>query len=159
MLLENDATRQWCAYGSETRWKKDRDRTEALAVGSVTYADGHIAQITVTEEGESGDWIVKDQYSLARTGDITSLLRRIHVLPGRRSVTIRYRICKRKAIETARVEKDLSTGAVLTRPEAIWLPDYPIRTRVEQFPYAAMFKLGQRLLSGRHCVSEAARKH
>ena len=137
-LLENARGRQWCAYNNELTWKTAVRNIKAMTVGTLTYSNGNLSRINVTETDQSGDWIVYDRYSLDDRGEIVELLRVINVLPGDRHVIETYSISNGKAKKISTEEKSLTTGKPLASPQPVWLPNLPIEAEVKRFPFAGL---------------------
>lgn len=137
-LLENARGRQWCAYNNELTWKAAVRSVEAMTVGALTYSNGNLSGINVTETDQSGDWIVYDRYSLDDRGEIVELMRVINVLPGDRHVVETYSISNGKAKKISAEEKSLTTGKPLASPQPVWLPNPPIEAEVKQFPFSGL---------------------
>jgi hypothetical protein len=137
-FLEAAKSGQWCAFDKEPAWNEAVQMAEAMTVGTLTYSNGHLSGIYVTEAGESGDWIVYDNYSIDEKGRVTKLSRRINSLPDNRSVSQGFSIHEGVPTKTEVTEKELGSGKLLSSPEPVWLPDIPIRTDLKQFPFAGL---------------------
>lgn len=137
-LLEDVANKPWCSYTREAPRQAAVEDAEAMTVASLIYSNGRLSQINVTETGETGDWIVYDNYFLDSHRQIVKLTRWINVLPGDRSVLQTFSISGGRARQTATTEKWLSTGQPLRSPEPVWLPELPVRTDVKSFPFSAL---------------------
>ena len=155
-LLEDAATKQWCAYNKEATWNTGVQDAGAMTVGTLTYSNHHLSQIDVTETDESGDWTVYDHYFLDDRGQIMKLSRMINVLPGDRSVLQTFSIGDGKAKKTATTEKQLSTGKLLTSPQSVWLPELPIKTGTKQFPFSGLLGRSGLAMSSKFCVQIGA---
>jgi len=151
-LLEDVGNKQWCAYNKEATWKAAVQDAGAMTVGTLTYSNGHLLQIDVTETDQSGDWTVYDHYFLDDRGEIVKLSRMINVLPGDRSVLQTFSISDGKARKTATTEKQLSTGKLLTSPQAVWLPDLPINTGTKLFPFSGLLGRPGLTTNSKSCV-------
>lgn len=150
-LLEDAGNAQWCAYTTESTWKAMVRKVAATTVGTLTYSNGRLSQVEVTETGESGDWTVYDRYFLDGQGRVVRLSRLINYLPGDRSVSEAYSISNGTATKMASSEKNLRTGEPVTVAKADWLPDLPISTAAAMFPFSALLGRADLTTSPRAC--------
>lgn len=151
-FLEDVKTNRWCAFDEEPVWNAAVQEVEAMTVGALTYSSGRLLRIDVTEAGESGDWIVYDNYFIDGKGRVTKLSRLINVLPDDRSVSQTFSILEGKPTMTMMTEKELGSGKLLASPEPAWLPDLPIRTELKQFPFSGFLVESDIGLDGRVCI-------
>ena len=133
-LLEDDKHDQWCAFREETEWKAEVEALSALVVATANYVDRHLSAVDVTEQDEAGDWIVYDHYSLDHTGQISKLKRTINLLPGDRSENDVFLMVSGTPKKESAASRKLSTGEPVSGAD-VWLPNVPITTRVEAFPF------------------------
>lgn len=154
-FLEDTENGQWCAFDKEPAWNKSVQATEAMTVGALTYVNGHLSRIDVTEAGESGDWIVYDNYFIDEKGLVTRLSRLINTLPDDRSVSQEFLIHKGTPIKTKVSERELGSGKLLTPSEPAWLPDIPIRTELQQFPFSGLVARPDMDANGRACIASS----
>jgi len=133
-LLEDDKHEQWCAFREEREWKAEVESVSALVVATATYVDGRLSVLEVTQQDEAGDWIVYDHYSLDQSGRISKLKRTINVLPGDRSEDEVFLMVSGSPKKESAARRKLSTGEPVSGPD-VWLPDVPIKTRIEAFPF------------------------
>lgn len=138
-LVGDEGHHEWCAYRSQSSWKSDVDKLSPARVGTLIYTVDDLSAIEVSEQDETGDWIVYDEYSLASNGELRGDQRRINILPGDRAVEETYEIHDGKAEKQSSTTRSLSTGKASATSET-WLPGVPITTRVENFPFAALIK-------------------
>lgn len=150
-LLEDAGHAQWCSYTTEATWKAIVQKVAATTVGTLTYANGRLSQVEVTETGESGDWTVYDQYFFDGQGHVLRLSRFMNYLPGDRSISQVYSISDGKATRTASSEKSLRTGEPVTAATADGLPNLPIATTPEMFPFSALLRRADLRTSPRAC--------
>jgi hypothetical protein len=136
-LLQDAADRQWCAFGRESAWKSEVQSRSALLVATVEYAGSRISTVSVTDEDETGDWIVYDTYSLDGGGALRTLSRTINVLPGDRSQKEVFLMRNGRASRQSVTSLSLSTGKVATSA-VDWLPSVPVITSVQAFPFSSL---------------------
>jgi hypothetical protein len=154
-LLEDTEHHQWCAYGSESEWTSEVKSLTAMVVGTLEYSGDHVSKIAVTEEDEAGDWTVYDHYVIDDKGQISELKRTINILPGDRSEDETYVMLDGKPKKQVSNSRRLSTKEPLHgQKEKVWLPEVPIITRVQDFPFASLIleKHPQLASSGKVCV-------
>lgn len=156
-LLEDAGHAQWCAYTTELTWKAIVQKVAATTVGTLTYSNGRLTQVEVTETGESGDWTVYDRYFFDGRGHVVRLSRLINYLPGDRSVAQAYSISEGRATKTASSEKNLRTGEPVTVVAADWLPDLSISTAAGMFLFSALLGRPGLRTSPRSCVQEPSK--
>lgn len=142
-LLEEPIQMQWCAYNNESAWKSDVNRLGAIVVATLGYADDtlRVSKIDVTEADQAGDWIVYDNYALDENEHLRKLKRTINVSPGDRSEEEVYTIKDSRATKQASISRELSTGKT-AGPEKVWLPEVPIITQLQNFPFASFIGKG-----------------
>jgi hypothetical protein len=152
-LLEDAEHHQWCAYGSESEWTSEVKSLTAMVVATLEYSGGRVAKISITEEDESGDWVIYDHYLIGDKGEIRELKRTINILPGDRSEEETYLVLNGKAKKESSNSRKLSTKEVLPAPQEQknWLPNVPIITRLQDFPFTA-------LITGKHAESASSSK-
>jgi hypothetical protein len=153
-LLEDAEHRRWCAYSSESVWKSQVTSLSATLVSTLELEDDHLAAVSVTEEDEAGDWIVYDHYSLDSKGELQNLKRTINVAASDTSEDETYLIRNGKAKKQGRVTRKLSTGEI-SPPKKEWLPDVPMVTHIQDFPFAdlAREKLPEVQSKGSVCLN------
>jgi len=133
-LVEDAEHHRWCAYRSESEWTSEVKSLTAMIVGMLEYSGDH-----VTEEDEAGDWTVYDHYVIDDKGQISGLKRTINILPGDRSEDETYVMLDGKPKKQASNSRRLSTKEALPgQKEKVWLPDVPIITRVQDFPFVSL---------------------
>jgi hypothetical protein len=54
-FLRDKAHKQWCGYAEESRLVQ---RLRAMVTAKVVYTSGHVSAVYLTEEDETGDWMV-----------------------------------------------------------------------------------------------------
>jgi len=152
-LLEDTAGRRWCGFGRESTWRAEVQSLSAMLVSTVEYLNGHIAVVSVTEEDETGDWIVYDRYSLDESGALRKLHRTISVLPGDRTQKEVFLIHDGRATKQSTSSLRLSTGKPTT-PSQDWLPDVPVITNIQDFPFSPLIgsKRFEVWSKGRACI-------
>jgi hypothetical protein len=152
-LLEDAEHQQWCAFSSESGWKSQVNSLSAMRVATVDYVNDHISVVHITEEDETGDWIVYDHYSFDKSGALQKLKRTMNILPGNRSEEQVFLVQDGKTIKQSTISRDLSTGKP-TAPSNDWLPDVPIITSVQAFPFSSL--IGSKRLEiwskGKACI-------
>jgi hypothetical protein len=139
----------------KTVWQDEVGKISALRVGTLDYINDHITTLDVTEESESGDWVVYDHYSFDEDGILSKLNRTINILPGDRSVKSVFVIHNNRAKKRSTVALKLSTGKLVSLSKE-WLPHIPIITNAQAFHFsplidAKQFKI-QILSQGRMCI-------
>jgi hypothetical protein len=139
-LLSDSGRNEWCIFANEQLWRSQVESTGASLVATMDILDGHLKAIDLTTEDEAGDWMVFDHYTIAVNGDLQDVRRKSNILPGDRSVVETYSIAEGKAKLLSRTTTSLSTGKKLTNPED-WLPEVPITTRINDFPFAPLAKV------------------
>lgn len=137
-FLQDVQHKQWCAYESEPVWTSEVKRLGADSVATVDYADDRVSNIALSQQDETGDWMVSDHYAVNHKGELRKLKRIINILPGDRSEEELYMIADGKAKKQTHISRKLSTGKTLRAPEEVWLPQVPIVTRLQDFPFAAL---------------------
>jgi len=137
LFLEDVDHKEWCAYANESIWKSTVDSLGAMTVGSLNYEKDQLSAVDVTEDDETGDWIVYDHYTVDPRGEPSWNKRKINILPGDRTIDETYQIQNGKATRRSSSIRSLSTGKNLSDPER-WLPKVAIITRATDFPFAAL---------------------
>jgi hypothetical protein len=152
-VLEDRVGRQWCAYSEEAAWRNEVQSLSAMVVATVDYANGHISAVWVTEEGESGDWIVYDHYFVTDSGAICRLERTVNVLPGDRSEKGVFLIQNGRTTKQSTASLRLTTGKPIPPSDEL-LPNVPVVTNVNDFPFSSLIdKKGVEAWSmGKACV-------
>ncbi len=135
-LLNDPVQHQWCIYQDESTWKKDVQDTRAMVVASVVE-DDDLTTIDVTEDDESGDWMVFDTYSFDGAGAPKSLKRVTNSLPEDLSDERVYAISDGTMALRSEVTRRLRTGQQVPSRDD-WLPDVPIVARISDFPFAPL---------------------
>jgi hypothetical protein len=150
-LLKNEATKKWCSFTREPEWRKAVENAGSMSVGTLTYAGRHLSQVDVSETDQTGDWTAYDHYFLNTKGEPSKLVRLINVLPGDTSVLQSFSITNSRATKTATTLRQLSTGRPATSAPD-WIPELPIATRLELFPFNALLKRSDSTMRGNRCV-------
>jgi len=153
-LLQDSGHQQWCAYRTESDWAAEVKSLSSPVVGSLEYADGRVSKISLTEEDDTGDWIVYDEYALNKNGGIEAARRTFNIIADDRSIEVTYAIKDGKAREEAKTSRRLSTKEILPSQKD-WLPGVPVVTRVQDFPFFPILadKHPEAWLNGRTCSS------
>jgi hypothetical protein len=136
-LLEDAAQQQWCIYRNEAEWKGDVEQQDAMVVATVEHTSGRVAAVNVTEQDETGDWIVYDNYVIGADGQLQSLNRTVNILPGERREQLVFQLRAGRASQQSRTTARLGTDKPLPNAET-WLPDVPVVTTTEAFPFASL---------------------
>lgn len=137
-LLENTASRQWCAYTKKSTWKAAVHSVGAMTVGALVFSNDNLRQIYLTETDGPGDWTAYDHYFLEGRGTIVKLARIINVLPGDRSVLETYAVRDGTAKTIATTVRRLGAGKPLASPKPVWLPDLPVAAKTRAFPFSGL---------------------
>ena len=137
-LLEDFKKHQWCAYAGESEWKAEVKSRSAMVVATVEFAKDHVSKINMTEEDETSDWIIYDNY-LFNNGEVSSVKRTINVLPGDLSQEGTYSVLHGKATKQSSTTRKLSNKEVLpsTEPNESF-PRTRLFTRLDDFPFASL---------------------
>jgi len=144
---------QWCIYRNEIEWDKDVQRQHAMVVATVEYVSGRLVAVHVTEQAETGDWIVYDNYTVGSDGQPQSLHRTVNTLPGERREERVFKIHRGRATERSRATRGLDTDTPLLGGET-WLPDVPVVTNIQAFPFAALIAPEHlKILPSKRCVA------
>lgn len=133
-LLQDSVHQQWYAYRTETAWASEVKSLTSPVVASIEYTDGRVSKVSLTEEDEAADWIVYDAYVLNKKGAVDTLSRTLNILADDRRVEVTYAIKDGIAKEQAKTSRRLSTKEILLSQKD-WLPDIPVVTRVQDFPF------------------------
>jgi hypothetical protein len=133
-LLKDRKHEQWCAFRDQRQWRASVDSLSASVVATADFVDGRISAVEVTEQDETGDWIVYDHYSLAENGRISKLKRTVNSLPSDRSDSEIFQIANGVAQKESTASRKLSNGEPVTRSTALY-PDPPIVTSIQSFPF------------------------
>jgi hypothetical protein len=136
-LLEDAPQQQWCIYRNEAEWRTDAELRQAMVVATVEHVSGRVAGVNVTEEDETGDWIVYDNYAIGPDGQPQSLKRTVNILPGERTEQLMFQLRAGKASEQSRATRQLGTDKPLLNAET-WLPNVPIVTNIGSLPFARL---------------------
>jgi hypothetical protein len=151
-LLEDSTAQKWCLFSSQALWKSKIQSLSATTVATVEYTHKDLSSIDVTEEGESGDWIVYDNYSVS-SGKLVRLRRKCNVLPENVSVEQVFRIENGRGVIEKTAIRDLKTKRPIKNHD-IDLPDVPIIVDLQKFPFSAL--IGASITPGQKqetCVS------
>ncbi len=154
-LLEDRAHQQWCGYKIEATWGSEKESLSALVVGTAEYRNDRLSTIALTEAGESGDWIVYDNYSLDREGRVQSLKRTTNVLPGDSSVEQVFTNRNGSMTIVSTTTRSLSTGD----PKAVTpidVPSVPILGNLQEFRFASLIvnRLAEIESAGKVCIAD-----
>jgi hypothetical protein len=133
-LLQDSEHQQWCAYKAESDWSSEVKSLNSPVVATLELADGRVSKVFLTEEDETGDWIVYDTYTLNENGAIEALKRTSNILSDDRKVQVTYAIKNGRAQEEAKTSRRLSTKEILPSQKD-WLPDVPVVTRAQDLPF------------------------
>ena len=136
-LLKAAAQQQWCIYRSETEWNCDVQRQQAMVVATVEHIRGRLIAVNVTEQDETGDWIVYDNYTIGADSQPQSLKRTVNILPGDRSEELMFQVRGGRASQLSRTTRQLGTNKPLHNADS-WLPNVPVVARVQAFPFASL---------------------
>jgi len=149
-LLLDTRSSEWCAYTEHGRWRADVEAVNSPVVATVAYSNRrHPTVITVTEESESGDWMVDDIYSLSPSGQVQTLKRTISMLPGDLQIEQWYAFKEGKPVMQSAVQRSLSQHKPRTMKSA-WLPDVPIVSDIRRFPFYGL--VDHEIVGGRMCL-------
>lgn len=135
-LLEDADHKRWCAFDKKSTWQSKVNKISAMWVAKVVYIDDYVSAVNITEEDQTGDWIVYDKYSLDK-GVFRTLNRLINVLPEDRSVRQVFVIDSGKARGRTAIHTRLSTGKAIT-PATDLLPDIPVFTNIHALPFSVL---------------------
>jgi hypothetical protein len=146
-------SQEWCIYTDEARWKSDIASLGSSSVGTLDYSGDRLSAIDVTQEDETGDWIVYDHYSVSPDNRPTQDSRRINILPGDRTVNETYAIENGHAERRSSLTRSLSTGQAPSNSEK-WLPDVPVFVDLHDFPFVSLIphKYSENLSDGKRCA-------
>lgn len=125
---------RWCSYLDESEQQAEVARANALDVAVVHFTAHGMDRIAVTEETESGDWIVYDQYSIGADGQPVALLREVRIAEGGR-VRQSFRIKAGRAVLVRHIEVNPRTGKETKGPLKKWLPDIPVATTLSSLDF------------------------
>ena len=151
-FLEDFTAQKWCGFNSQALWKSKVQSLSARSVATVEYTNTHVSSIEVTEESESGDWIVYDDYSVS-SGKLIRLQRKSNVLPENVSVEQVFRIENGRGVVEKTDTRDLKSGKPIKNHD-VDLPAVPIIVDLQKFPFSAL--MGTRIAPGQKqetCVS------
>ena len=109
-FLKDDLSQQWCAYAGETEFKTQVKDRAAFVLGGADYADGHLVAVHLTQADDTGDWVVKDDYTFDKDGNIESLKRTINIVPEDTSEEQRFIIKNGKVLPQSHVLRKLHLG-------------------------------------------------
>ena len=138
-LLEDASNQEWCIYTNEREWKADVELRGAMKVATVDQVNGRITWIRVTEQDETGDWIVYDTYSLDANARMSRIKRTANILPGDRSEERIFLVRAGRAVGESSATRRLGTGEPFRAAEN-WLPNVPIVTSVEALPFSPLIE-------------------
>ena len=145
---------RWCAFTSEAAWKSGIQQSAADQVAEVKFSNGKAVTIQVTQQSESGDWIIYDEYTAGRGGLLLHLTRRINLTGPQISVLTEYDLTH-DAIKTTKTEtKGLATGRPTLPPGSVYVPKARIYRTVREFPFAQI--LSRRTKSSQGCQPGSA---
>jgi hypothetical protein len=137
-VLEDKANGQWCGYANERAFESKVNSLSSMHVATVDYEDDHVLTLKITEEDETGDWSVHDEYSVD-SGEIRQLKRTINVIPGNRSLEEVFHIRNGRAKKDRTVSRELGTNK-LAPSSNIWLPNLPVITTLHAFPFVRLLE-------------------
>jgi hypothetical protein len=132
-FLKDDARNEWCGYASEAQFKSQVEPRMAREVGGADY-DSYLTTVHFTEEDETGDWTVFDEYTLDKSGVIRSLIRKIEIIPENAAEQYRFRIENGKAVTVGTTFRELDTGRPRKRAVG-WFKQPPIVTDPKTFSF------------------------
>jgi hypothetical protein len=156
-FLRDDTHSRWCGYANESRYKAQAGPLNAMVVGGADYDDGHIAKVRVTEDDETGDWAVYDEYAVGEGGRIQSLKRTINVIPENNSEEQVFSITDGKAVKQRSTHRELRSGKP-TEHTVDWFEAPPIITSLQAFPFWTLLGRSQAIWAdGEACVPDAAK--
>jgi hypothetical protein len=134
--LYDNGTNEWCSYNSKARFDTAVQKRQALQVVQLSAEKGNPAKLEVTEEGESGDWIVYDTYGFDQAGALISAKRIINDVSSNEQVVEAYAIQNGRARRTSSRLNDLSGKPKSGKPE--WVPEVPL---IETLSSASFYPL------------------
>jgi len=132
-------------------WK---DATPTLLVRFFMSEVGSCA-LQLTQNDEAGDWLVRDEYTIGRDGEPDGLKRIANILPGERSERLVYQIHAGRARQQDRTTYQLGTDNPKTGEVETWLPDEPIVTSGQAFPFAPLMARNLKAIPDSVCVPVA----
>ena len=163
MFIINDSQHErWCAYRNKGESRSESQRMDSTVVAGVLYGDdGRVATVHVTEGDESGDWSVDDRYSLDKSGNMMALSRVIDSFILGITEEERFRIYGGKATRVSVVSRASRTGQSAQPLTGDYLPDVPVITSVQSFPFWPIVRDKQREVwsKGRVCAPTKGAPH
>jgi len=154
-LLKDDTNHQWCAYASKAAWQSRVDDITARTVAGAEYDDGQLVKLDVSENDESGDWLVSDHYTVDREKRLVQLQRSIEVIPDRAIKEERYSIKNGRLTKDSSVVRSMSNNEIVAAPD-LSTPSLRVATRVSDFGFASLIgdrkHLEEVLNAGSKCI-------
>jgi len=153
-FLENARKKLWCAFTNEQAWKAAVQETDSMRVGAMIFSNNELSHIELTEEDESGDWAVNDQYFIDDHSRIIRLARVINVIPEDTSILESYSIRNGNATQIQTTAKRLSTGKPARVLSSTLRPELPIETSLKAFPFSALLGTQKAKTIEKTCVDD-----
>lgn len=147
VFLRNDG-RTWCGYTDTTAFRIASDSVRPTESARVTYSSGKLTQLTYQATSESGDWIVVDSYTPAKSG---LRLRRANLLTQEdRKIIQEATISGTRTPHFRTVDVSTLNGLKATLSDVDY-PDVPVRYPLTQFPFMRLVKLMRSQSASRLC--------
>lgn len=153
-FLKDDASKQWCGYASESKFKDQIRLLRALDVGAADFQHFSLSTVHWTQTDETGDWAVNDEYSLNNKQEIRTLNRTINILPERLSEEQSFIIRDHTVIQQSDEHYELGTRQT-TQKSVDWFKAPPVFTEVRYLPFSPLIvsKKSEIWSKGVACIS------
>lgn len=157
-FLRDDHDKRWCGYADKSRLEAQVRSLGAMVVGGVDYTNGRVTTVDITEEDETGDWAVNDEYTLDENERMRTLKRTINIIPGNTSEEQVFRVQGGKAIKLRSTYRDLRTGKP-TNSRADWFEPSPVITSLQAFPFWMLIATKRQVVwtAGEACIPDASK--
>ncbi len=153
-FLRDDTDMRWCGYAGQLRYKAQATLLNPMVVGAADYDSGRIAKVRVTEEDESGDWVVYDEYTVSEGSKIRTLKRVINIIPEDNSEEQVFSMVDGKAVKQRSAHHELRSGKP-TGHTVEWFESPSIITRPQMFPFWTLLNQSKAVwANGEACVRD-----
>lgn len=141
LLLQNDS-RTWCGYSDSSAFRMVADTVRPTESARVTFSAGALTELTYQATPESGDWIVVDRYTPAKSG---LKLRRAYLLTQENRKIIREATIDGRQLPHFHTMSVTTLDGRKTTISSVDYPDIPVRNQLSKFdfmPLAEQMKTG-----------------
>jgi hypothetical protein len=137
-FLHDQIERKWCGYSFLSDQQQRVAEIGARTAGMFVLENTHVSSVAISMVGESGDWMVFDQYRIGNGFQVISLEREITVWSEQVQSRERFRFRSGKAVLVQRSTKALVFGREASLPT--WFKAPAVATTIREFEFWPLLK-------------------